>query len=491
MSSYNRINGVFASENAWLLTDVLRDEWKFDGVVVSDWGAVHEPTEALAALNRTARRLFLLAQRTAPDGDVVPVDLDIHHQLTRRAAAESAVLLTNNGVLPLRLGPGLRVAVIGELARTPRYQGAGSSAVNPTRIVTGLDALTARAAEHGAQVTFAAGYSVPPRDGAPPDDALVAEAARVATAADVVVLFLGLPGPSEAEGRDRTSIDLPANQIALAAAVAAAGATTVVALSNGSPVTTAAWRDGVDAVVEFWLTGSPRPFRSGWPTRPVSSTFQGRTAPSATARASTSGTATTTRATSLQDPVALTVTVEVTDTGSRAGAEVVQVYLGDHGASMQVPVRELRAFTKVLIAPGQRQRVALRVLREDLRHFDTVSGAWVHEGGPALVEVGSSSRDLRCSAQVELPGRPSPAPLTIWSTYREWCADRSGGAALKRIIESRGGIRGRMADLLSDETGRDSVLGVPLQSLVEFPGFPVEQADIGHILVDLEAETLR
>ena len=188
MSSYNRINGVFASENAWLLTDVLRGEWGFDGVVVSDWGAVHEPTKALAAgldlrmpgrpdddrlraaadtgtldlaaLNRTARRLLLLAQRTAPGDDVTPVDLEIHHQLTRRAAAESAVLLTNNGALPLQLRPGLRVGVIGELARTPRYQGAGSSAVNPTKIVTGLDALTTRAAEQGAEVSFAAGYAV-------------------------------------------------------------------------------------------------------------------------------------------------------------------------------------------------------------------------------------------------------------------------------------------------------------------------------------------
>ena len=359
---------------------------------------------------------------------------------------------------------------------------------------------------------------------------------RIATASDVVVLFLGLPAAFEAEGRDRTTIDLPANQIALAAAVAA-GARTVVALSNGSPVTTTAWRNGVDAVVEFWLTGQAHgdtiadvllgdvnPSGKLAETVPIrladTPSFLDFPGENGTVRYSEGihvgyryydarditvdfpfghGLSYTTfdydalsiTVHELPDPVALTVTVEVTNTGTCDGAEVVQVYVGDHGASMQVPVRELRAFTKVSIGPGQRQHVTLRVLREDLQHFDTASGTWVHEGGQALVQVGSSSRDLRCSTQLELPGHPSHTPLTIWSTYGQWCADPAGGPALQQIIEARGGVRGRMADLLSDETGRDSVLGVPLQSLVEFPGFPVEQADIDHILADREADTIR
>lgn len=560
MSSYNRINGVFASENAWLLTEVLRGEWGFDGVVVSDWGAVHEPVEALAAgldlrmpgrpdddrlrtavaagaldvaaLDRTARRLALLAQRTAPDGNTAPVNLDAHHQLTRRAAAESAVLLTNNGVLPLHLRPGLRVGVVGELARTPRYQGAGSSAVNPTRIVTGLDALTARAVEHGADVTFAAGYSLQEltKNDAQHDSALRDEAVRVATESDVVLLFLGLPGQYEAEGRDRTTIDLPDHQLALVAAVTATGATTVVALSNGSPVTTAAWRDGVDAVVEFWLTGQAHgdtiadvllgdvnPSGKLAETIPIrladTPCFLDFPGENGTVRYSEGihvgyryydardlavdfpfghGLSYTTfdydalsvTVHDLHDPVALTVTVEVTNTGSCAGAEVVQVYVGDRGAALQVPVRELRAFTKIRLGPGERRRVALTVLREDLRHFDTVACTWVHEGGPALVEVGSSSRDVRHCAEVVLPGQPTEVPLTIWSTYAEWRAHAVAGPALQAVIESRGGIRGRMADLLSDETGRDSVLGVPLQTLLEFPGVPVERGDLDRILVD-------
>jgi beta-glucosidase len=166
MSAYNKINGVYASENRWLLTDLLRGEWDYDGVVVSDWGAVHDPVETVEAgtdlrmpgrpeddrprvaeaagrldhqaLARVAQRLALLAERTTPDTHHAPVvDLDQHHQLTRRAAAESAVLLVNDGALPLNLQTTQRLAVVGELARTPRYQGAGSSAVNPTRVVSG------------------------------------------------------------------------------------------------------------------------------------------------------------------------------------------------------------------------------------------------------------------------------------------------------------------------------------------------------------------
>ena len=177
MSAYNRINSVFASENRWLLTDVLRGEWNYDGVVISDWGAVHDPVAAVAAgldlrmpgqpsdprvrdalangslgeaaVDRVSERLRLLASRTEESRQTKPViDFDAHHQLTRRAAAESAVLLHDDGaLLPIDPANVNSIAVIGELARTPRYQGAGSSAVNPTRVVSALDALQARIGE--------------------------------------------------------------------------------------------------------------------------------------------------------------------------------------------------------------------------------------------------------------------------------------------------------------------------------------------------------
>jgi beta-glucosidase len=556
MSAYNKINGVYASENRWLLTDLLRGEWGYDGVVVSDWGAVHEPVEAVEAgtdlrmpgrpaderlrgadaegqldhqaLANTAQRLALLAARTTPEGRDRPVvDHDQHHQLTRRSAAESAVLLVNDGTLPLNLQTTRRLAVIGELARTPRYQGAGSSAVNPTRVVTGLDALTGRAETFGAAVDFAAGYTLA---AAPAEPQLIATARATAAAADVAVVFLGLPGQYEAEGRDRTSIDLPDNQIALLRALAETDTPIVVALSNGSAVTTAAWRDKVNAIVEFWLTGQAH-------GDTIADVLLGEVNPSGKlaetipARLSDTpayldfpgehsqlrygegiyvgyryydarsievdypfghGLSYTTfdyadpevTASGVDEPLAFTADITVTNTGSVAGAEVVQLYVSDHAETVTTPPQELRGFTKVALQPGQSQRVSIAVARADLEHFSIAARAWVYEGGPVTVLIGSSSRDIRAAVDVEVPGRPVSIPLTVWSTFRDWREHPTVGPRLEELLASRGGIRGRMADLLSDETGRDSVLDVPLQSLLEFPGVPLTAADAQALAAD-------
>ena len=556
MSAYNKINGVYASENRWLLTDLLRGEWDYDGVVVSDWGAVHDPVEAVEAgtdlrmpgrpeddrlrvaeaagrldhqaLARVAQRLALLAERTTPDTHHAPVvDLDQHHQLTRRAAAESAVLLVNDGTLPLNLQTTQRLAVVGELARTPRYQGAGSSAVNPTRVVSGLEALTRRAETFGATVQFAPGYTL---NAAPPDPELIAAARDAASTADVVVLFLGLPGQYEAEGRDRTSIDLPDNQIALLQALAGTDAPIVVALSNGSAVTTASWRQGVSAIVEFWLTGQAHgdtiadvllgdvnPSGKLAETIPVrlsdTPSFLDFPGEHSHVRYSEGiyvgyryydarsigvdypfgyGLSYTTFEYSdpvvttfdVDDPLAFTADITVTNTGSVAGAEVVQLYVSDHAKTVTTPPQELRGFTKIYLQPGQSERVRITVARNDLEHFSIAARSWVYEGGPVTVMIGSSSRDIRATVDVEVPGRPVALPLTVWSTFREWREHPTVGPQLEKLLAARGGIRGRMADLLSDETGQDSVLDVPMQSLLEFPGVPLTADDAQRLVTE-------
>lgn len=551
MSSYNRINGVYASENRWLLTEVLRERWGWDGVVVSDWGAVHEPAEALEsgldlrmpgrpedsrladaleaglldveALRRTAERITRLAERTG-GGAAGAVDHEAHHELTRRAAAESAVLLTNDGVLPLDGAATKRVAVIGELARTPRYQGAGSSAVNPTRVVSGLDAFTERLGE---RVAFAPGYRL---DGAA-DAALESSAVEAVADADVVVLFLGLGGSAEAEGRDRTSIELPANQISLIRRLRALEVPIVVALSNGSAVSTAAWRDDVSAIVEFWLTGQAHgdtiadvllgetePGGRLAETIPVALedtpaylTFPGengavyygegvfvgyrwydaRALPVDHAFGHGLGYTTfdyselDVQVHDLTDPTALTVVFTVTNTGDRTGSAVPQVYVSDTEPQLTVPERELRGFAKLSLAPGEARRVSIPVLRADLAHFHTGVSDWVHTGGPATVFVGASSRDLRVRATVDLPGTPVIVPLDAFSSLAEWRAHPVAGLALAELLEQRGGIRGRMADLLGDEAGADSVLSVPLQTLIEMPGVPLDRADVDVLLAQL------
>jgi len=545
MASYNRINGVFASENSWLLTDVLREEWRYDGVVVSDWGAVHDPVAALKAgldlrmpgrpddsriveaaqsgkidkeLDRTLTRLKVLADRTQMTEQGEQPDLEAHHRLTRRAAAESAVLLKNDqAALPLEAASMEHVVFIGELARTPRYQGAGSSAVNPVRVVSTIDALVDR---FGRQPLFSAGYRLDGVD----DDGLVEEAVATAATAETVVLFLGLPPAFESEGRDRADISLPANQLALLDRLSAVNDRIVVVLSNGSAVTTAEWRDKASSIVEFWLTGQAHgetvvdvlfgdvnpsgklaetvpvriedtpafldfPGEEGhvsygegiyvgyryYDARDISVDFPfGHGLSYTTFEYSDLHAA----AFDADSPLAFTVSLTVSNTGTYPGAEVVQVYVGGSQGTLSTPVRELRAFQKVNLEPGESVRLSFDVTREQLRHYSTELEHWVYDGGPCTVEVGSSSRDIRLSASLDIPANPVPRPLTVWSTFGEWDSDTDAGPRLARLIEERGGIRGRMGDLLKDETGRASVLAFPLRALVEFPGFPVDLEDI-------------
>ena len=318
MCSYNKVNGEYASQHRWLLTDVLREEWGFDGLVVSDWGAVHDRVAALragldlempprlgvsdraiveavtagdldeAVLDQAAGRVLRLVHRSRCRQ---PADMAAaaHHALARRAAAQSLVLLKNDGVLPLTGMAGRTIAVIGELARTPRFQGAGSSQVSPTRVDVPLDALAA--ALPGATLRFAAGYRIdggssgpatdsgpatgsdpasnfaprPARASGPATDSgssrtgktMAAEAVRAATGADVVVIFLGLPPAEESEGYDRAHIDLPDAQTSLLTRLAEAvpGTPIVAVLCNGGAVRTSTWDHAASAVLECWLAG--------------------------------------------------------------------------------------------------------------------------------------------------------------------------------------------------------------------------------------------
>lgn len=549
MASYNRVNGVFASENPWLLTTVLREDWDYDGVVVSDWGAVHDPVAALKAgldlrmpgrpedprilqaaesgdideeLRRTLARMQLLAQRTAAEITSEPLDLEAHHRLTRRAAAESAVLLKNEpGALPLNPASTARVALIGELARTPRYQGAGSSAVNPVRVVSAMEAMKDR---FGQQPTFSAGYGL---DGVE-DDTRVDEAVAVAAAAETVVLFLGLPPAFESEGRDRTDIFLPANQVSLLNRLAQVNNRIVVVLCNGSAVSTAGWRDEAVSIIEFWLTGQAHGesvvdvlFGDVNPSGKLAETVPARLedTPSFLDFPGEDGhvsygegiyvgyryydarkipvdypfghglSYTTFEYSDLQasgldadSPTAMSISISVRNTGQCAGAEVVQVYVGDHDKRMSTPVRELRAFRKVHLKPGETARLTFEVSREELSHYSIALEQWIYDGGPCSVEVGSSSRDIRLSTTVAVPANRVSRPLTIWSTFGEWQSDTEAGTQLAELIEARGGIRGRIGDLLKDDIGRSGVLSFPLRALVEFPGFPINLDDIELII---------
>lgn len=274
MTSYNLVNGTYASDHRRLLTEILRDEWGFDGLVMSDWSATNDRVagvlagmdlempgskgafdgEVRAALKegqltqedvqRCVDRVVALVERS-PEVPGEPVDFEAHDDLARRAAARSSVLLVNDGLLPLT--DASSVALIGAFAEQPRYQGAGSSLVNAITVTTAKEAF----AQRGISVTYAPGYNP---DGSAPDPRLLPEAVEAASSADVVVLMVGLPGLFESEGYDRDHLHLPREQEELIEALCAANPRTVVALSNGSPVVMP-WVDAPAAILESYLGG--------------------------------------------------------------------------------------------------------------------------------------------------------------------------------------------------------------------------------------------
>lgn len=546
MCSYNRLNGVYTSEDPWLLTSVLRDEWGFEGLVVSDWGAVNDRVEGLPAgldlempssdgrsaaklvaavadgsldaqsLELGARRVVELVQKAVAGASAdAGYDADAHHALAREAAARAAVLLKNDEAI-LPLAADARVAVIGEFARTPRYQGAGSSLINPTRLDNALDAVIAVAGAE--RVSFAPGFTIDGSDAT----GLVESAVAAAADADAVLLFLGLPGSYESEGFDRENLRLPAEQLALLDAVVAANANVVVVLANGG-VVELPFADEVPAIVEGWLGGQaggsgiadvlygavnpsgrlPETIPLRLEDTPAFLDFPGEfghvrygeglfvgyrwyDARDAAVRYPFGhGLSYTTFAYSglsvAGDASGLTVRVTVTNTGSRAGREVVQVYTGRAGSAVQRAPRELKGFASIELAAGESREVEIGVRREDLAYWDLRVDRWVVEGGEYAVEVGASSRDIRLSAMAEVEGDAVRLPLSLESSIAEVAADPIAGPIVMQAMAS---FAGGMADTdIFDAAGLEKMMAsFPIGKLVGFPGVPATPDQIQQLI---------
>ena len=471
MSSYNLINGTYANENRHLLMDILRGEWGFDGAVVTDWGGSND--HALGVQNGSTLEM------PAPGGDAVrelmqavqsgkiteadvdarldelltlvfdthaavqshsrTFDADAHHALARRAAAESIVLLKNeNDLLPL--AEGAKVAVIGDFAQTPRYQGAGSSAVNSIKVDTFLDCLK----ESGlVSVGFASGFD---RQGKP-DAAKQAEAVALAQKAEVVLLCLGLDEIKESEGLDRGDMRLADNQIELLKAVQQANPNTVVVLSAGASLETP-WlkhcrtlvygalggQAGAGAMLDV-LTGKVNPsgklaetWVNAYADTPAKDNFAGpgrmvqyreglyvgyryyQTAGVPVAFPFGYGLSYTSFAYSNLQAASNGVTLTVTNTGKRAGAEIVQLYVAKPGAEVLRPAQELKGFAKVQLQPGESKTVTIPLDDKAFRYWNTRTDSWEVEGGSYELRVGASSADIRLTAVVEVAGTGAPNP---------------------------------------------------------------------------------
>ncbi|MFF1921218.1 glycoside hydrolase family 3 C-terminal domain-containing protein [Streptomyces sp. NPDC058221] len=562
MASYNGVNGVPVSENSRLLTGILRGEWGFDGIVMSDWGAVRDRVAALragldlqmpgtggrtdrevvaavesgaldrAVLDRAVDRLVRFARRTtAPAPSPGVGDAAVRHRLAGLAADQCIVLLKNeSALLPLDPATG-SVAVIGELARTPRFQGAGSSQVTPTRLDVPLDSLREQA--EGAHVRFAAGYPFPGPEDEPETDAgqLAEQAVRLAEDSGAVVLFLGLPPQDESEGFDRDHIDLPAAQISLLERILSVNSRVVVVLSNGGVVRTAPWQEQVPALVEGWLLGQAGGgaiarvlFGTVNPSGKLAETIPLRledspshlSFPGEEGRARYGegifvgyrgydagrrevafpfghGLSYTTFGYRGMDVTeageTLRVAVTVTNTGSRAGREVVQIY-GSGPADSRIlrPLRELRGFASLFLEPGESRDVVVELARHDLAYFSERENGWKVEGGTYLIEAGASSRDIRTSAEVTVQGDPSGLRLTGRNTLAEWLGHPVGGPLLlDRFARARSDASQEGPGAMADPVMRRFLADVPLDVICEFPQSPVPPEGLAELSDAVEA----
>ncbi|KWX22082.1 beta-glucosidase [Mycolicibacterium wolinskyi] len=536
MCSYNRINGVYAAENAWLLTKVLRDEWGFDGVVVSDWGAVRDRVAAVAAgldlempsaggvtdadvvaavaagtlddaaVTRAAERVARLAVRASENAVTTgSFDGDAHHHLAREAARRAVVLLKNDGDL-LPLAPST-LAVIGTFAQHPRYQGGGSSHVNPTRVDVPLDEIRALAGDY--DVTYTA-------------DASAAVAA--AAAADTAIVILGLTAEEESEGYDREHIDLPADQIELLRAVVEVQPRTVVVLSHGGVVRLGPVAELAPAIIDGALLGQAgggaiadvlfgvvnpsgrlaetvplrledTPAYLNFPSENGHTVYGERifvgyrwfdardlevTYPFGHGLSYTRF-----EYSDLEVSDDLTVLLRVTNTGSRAGREVVQVYASLPGSRVSRPPRWLVGFTGVTLSPGEQRSVEIPVSRTALTYWDVNTEGWVLEGGDYTVSVGASSRDLRLHATTTLAGDEIRVPFTRESTLGEILADPVA-APIALDALSKAAPAGTDTTALGTDLLR-MLASIPIERMIGFSGGRVTRDQLDELLTAINS----
>ncbi|MBN2045696.1 MAG: glycoside hydrolase family 3 C-terminal domain-containing protein [Anaerolineales bacterium] len=480
MGAYNRVNGTYCCEHPHLMAEILKEEWGHEGLVVSDWGAMNERVPALKAgvelempganngndelivdavksgildesvLDAAVERILAMifkAQKTLSEDYVY--DAQTHHRLARIVAAEGAVLLKNEGgLLPLK--GGIRIAVIGRFAKEPRYQGAGSSLMNPSRLDNFYAELVKLVGEE--QVSYAPGYT---KRADYPDEILISEAVYTARDADVVLVCAGLTDLYETEGLDRTHMKMPPGHDALIERLAAEFEKVVVVLSNGAPVEMP-WVDDVPAILEGYLGGQAgagaladiltgrvtpcgklaetfpihledNPSHPYFPMGPA--TVEYRESIYVGYRYFDSvneevlfpfghGLSYTTfeyrdlvlSSPQISDTENLTVSLKVKNTGGLAGKEVVQVYVRDVESTVFRPEKELKGFAKLSLEPGEEKQISIELSQRAFAFYNTELDRWHVESGSFEILIGASSRDLRLKGEVEVVSSQPEAP---------------------------------------------------------------------------------
>ena len=533
MCSYNKLNGVQVSQNQRLLTNILRDEWGYQGLVMSDWGAVVDHTAAIKAgldlempgkgdaskeeiiqavkegrlqestLNRSALRVLEMTERYGHPKTPAPAyDMEAQHEFARQLADDSIVLLKNeNQELPL--SDSAKLAVIGELAQKPRFEGGGSSHVNAHRVVTPKEAMPAHA-------VYAQGYRL---DSDQADEQLTKAAMELAKNSDQVVFFAGFPEAMESEGFDKKSISLPANQNQLIDQLLAVNAHVTVVLQNGSAVEMP-WEPKVPAIVETYLAGEAVG-EATWdilsgkvnPSGKLSETFPKQLADNPTYPTFGKdrrhevyregilmgyryydakqlavrfpfghGLSYTTFAyqnlTINENSDDVAVSFDLENTGSQAGKEVAQIYVANHASQTIMPVDELRDFVKVELQPGETKHLTVKLSRRAFAWYNPENETWEADNGQYEILVGSSSRDIRLRQKFELTIGTNPLGKITDETYVGELLENAD-ERIKQIIAEMG-LTATFDKLMSPELA-PVFANIPLRSLT---------------MADIDAETV-
>ncbi|MFV0466389.1 MAG: glycoside hydrolase family 3 C-terminal domain-containing protein [Lachnospiraceae bacterium] len=501
MCSYNRINGIFASENKTYLTDILRDEWGFDGYVMTDWGACDDPVDSLIAgldlempgpspdnidhiiqavkigridealVNQAVERILKISLRYEQNKMQETYDFEYGHAVARKASSESGVLLKNQDhVLPLMEDE--KILFVGEYAKNPRYQGGGSSHINAYKIHSAWGEM-----KDSEYVSFAQGYTERPTSN---EEDLRSEAVEMAKKFDKVVIFAGLPESHETEGIDRTHIDLPQNQNFLIKAIAEVSENVVVVLHNGS-VVAMPWHAEVEGILEMYLGGEAvgqatidllygKVNPSGklaetmvlriedTPVYPYygvekedvvyrEGVFVGyryyETMKRPVLYPFGHGLSYTTFAyetlqldkKEMTDTDELTVTVKIKNTGDRAGKEVVQLYVAPAKASVARPIRELRAFTKIMLETQEETEVSFILDKRAFAYWDEGIHDWYVPEGEYQIQIGKSASEIILSSNVMVHSSIERKPVfTLNSAIGDIMANPKASAIMGQVM---------------------------------------------------------
>jgi beta-glucosidase len=506
MCAYNKLNGTFCSQNKRLLTEILRDEWGFEGFVVSDWGAVDERVMGLEAglelempsskgltdkeiveavkkgeidesvLDTAVERLLnIIFKAVANKRENATVDLNVHHVEARKIASECMVLLKNDNILPL--SKDVSLAVIGAFAKMPRYQGGGSSHINPSKMDIPYDEIV-RLSENKANVLYAEGFDLNSDDIV---QSKIDEAKEIASKSKAAIIFAGLPDRYESEGYDRKHIGIPANQMRLIEEVVSVQPNTVIVLSNGSPVEMP-WLGNVKAVLEAYLGGQAMGgavadilFGVVNPSGKLAETFPVKLEhnpsflnyPGEGDRVEYKegvfvgyryydakqieplfpfgyGLSYTTfeyedlvlDKKEIFDTDILSVSVKVKNTGDRAGSEVVQLYVGDVDSGVVRPIKELKGFEKIELQPGEQKTVTFKLNKRSFAYYDTQISDWHVETGDFVISAGRSSKEILLSERVRITSTTIiPKTYTYHSTMGDLAKNPIGAEIVRQMSE--------------------------------------------------------